>query len=157
LALIPLGICAQEVKIAIVNQSEIFNAMPEISEVETKLATLNEQYEKDLKVMTDEYQRKYADYIAQQDSLTENIKLRRQQDIQDLDTRIQNYVPSARQDMERQAKELYAPIQEKVQNAIKAVGDEKGYAVILDPQVLLYVGSTAVDATPFVKAKLGLK
>ncbi|MDR2042228.1 MAG: OmpH family outer membrane protein [Tannerella sp.] len=156
-ALLPLGLCAQEVKIAIVNQAEIFNAMPEVSEVETKLAALNEQYEKDLKVMTDEYQKKYADYMAQQDSLTENIKLRRQQEIQDLETRIQNYVPSARQDMERQAEELYAPIREKIQNAIKAVGDEKGYAVIINPQALLYVGSAAIDATPFVKTKLGLK
>ncbi|MDR2139884.1 MAG: OmpH family outer membrane protein [Tannerella sp.] len=155
--LFPLGIGAQEVKIAIVNQAEIFNVMPEVSDIETKLATLNEQYEKDLKVMTDEHQKKYADYMAQQDSLTENIKLRRQQEIQDLETRIQNYVPSARQDMEKQAEELYAPLREKIQNAIKAVGDEKGYAVIINPQALLYVGSTAVDATPFVKAKLGLK
>lgn len=158
IALLPsLGICAQEVKIAIVNQAELFTAMPEVSEVETKIAAINEQYEKDLKVMQDEFQKKYADYMAQQDSLTENIKLRRQQDIQDLDTRIQNYVPSARQDMERQAEELYAPIREKVQKAIKDVGDEKGYAVILSPQVLLYVGSATIDATPFVKAKLGLK
>jgi outer membrane protein len=157
LALIPLGICAQEVKIAIVNYGEVFNLMPEVSEVETKLAALNEQYEKDLKVMTDEYQKKYTDYMAQQDSLTENIKLRRQQEIQDLETRIQNYVPSARQDLEKQGEELYAPVREKLQNAIKAVGDEKGYTVIINPQALLYVGSTAVDATPFVKTKLGLK
>ncbi|MDR2042446.1 MAG: OmpH family outer membrane protein [Tannerella sp.] len=157
LALLPLGLCAQEVKIAIINQMEIFNGMPEVSEVETKLAALNEQYERDLKVMTDEYQKKYTDYMAQQDSLTENIKLRRQQEIQDLDTRIQNYVPSARQDQERQAEELYAPVREKLQNAIKAVGDEKGYTVIINPQALLYVGSTVVDATPFVKTKLGLK
>ncbi|MDR2765209.1 MAG: OmpH family outer membrane protein [Tannerella sp.] len=156
-ALLPLGICAQEIKIAIVNHAEIFNVMPEVSDVETKLATLNEQYERDLKIMTDDHQKKYADYMAQQDSLTENIKLRRQQEIQDLETRIQNYVPSARQDMERQAEELYAPIREKIQNAIKAVGDEKGYTVIISPQALLYVGSAAVDATPFVRAKLGLK
>lgn len=154
---LPSWICAQEVKIAIVNQSEIFNDMPELSAVETQLAQLNEKYEKELKIMTDEHQKKYADYVAQQDSLTENIKLRRQQDIQDLATRIENYIPVAKQDMEKTAQELYAPIQEKVLNAIKAVGDEKGFTVILPSQTLLYVGASAVDATPFVKAKLGLK
>lgn len=41
-------------------------------------------------------------------------------------------------------------------NAIKAVGDEKGYTYILDPQIVLYQGNTAVDATQFVKAKLGI-
>ncbi|MDR3260587.1 MAG: OmpH family outer membrane protein, partial [Tannerella sp.] len=68
--LLPLGICAQEIKIAIVNQVEVFNTMPEVSAVETQLATLNEQYDKELKIMTDEYHKKYSDYVAQQDSLT---------------------------------------------------------------------------------------
>lgn len=48
------------------------------------------------------------------------------------------------------------PIQDKLKNAIKAVGDEKGYTYILDPQIVLYQGNTAVDATQFVKAKLGI-
>jgi len=39
----------------------------------------------------------------------------------------------------------------------QAVGDEKGYTYILNPQVLLYKGNDAVDATDFVKAKLGIK
>ena len=47
-------------------------------------------------------------------------------------------------------------IQDKLKNAIKAVGDEKGYTYILDPQIVLYQGNTAVDATQFVKAKLGI-
>ena len=48
------------------------------------------------------------------------------------------------------------PIQQKLQDAIKAVGDEKGYTYIIDPAALLYTGSSAVDATPFVRTKLGL-
>jgi outer membrane protein len=155
--LLPLGVYAQEVKIAIVNQAEVFNAMPEVSGMENQLAALNEQYEKELKIMTDEYDKKYKDYMAQQDSLTDNIKLRRQQEIQDLNTRIENYIPTARQDMEKKTQELSAPIQEKMANAIKAVGEEKGYTCILLPQAMLYVGSSVIDATPFVKAKLGLK
>ena len=95
--------------------------------------------------------------MSQQDSLTENIKLRRQQEIQDLETRIQNFVPVAQQEMQKKQQELYAPIQQKMQDAIKAVGDEKGYTYILNPQVLLYKGNDAVDATDFVKAKLGIK
>ncbi|MDR3268922.1 MAG: OmpH family outer membrane protein [Tannerella sp.] len=157
--LIPFGIGAQEIKIAIVNQAEIFNVMPDVSTVENQLAALHEQYQKELKIMNDEYTKKFSDYMAQQDSLTENIKLRRQQDIEDLRTRIENYMTSAQQDMEKKQMELYAPIQEKIQNAIKAVGEEKGYTYIINPhpQMILYVGNSAIDATPFVKTKLGLK
>lgn len=154
--LLPLGIAAQEVKIAIVNTVEVFNAMPEISEVENQLAALNEQYEKEFGVMQEEYNKKFAEYVEQRDSLTENIRLRREQEIQDLETRIQNFVPVAQQEMQRKQQELYTPIQEKLQKAIDAVGEEKGYTYILNPQVLLFKGNSAVDATSFVKAKLGL-
>ncbi len=154
--LLPLGVFAQD-KIAIVNTADIFNVMPEVSAVEKQLATLNEQYEKEFKTMQDEYTKKYSEYMSQQDSLTENIKLRRQQEIQDLETRIQNFVPVAQQEMQKKQQELYAPIQQKMQDAIKAVGDEKGYTYILNPQVLLYKGNNAIDATDLVKAKLGIK
>lgn len=157
LILLPLGVVAQEAKIAIVNTVEIFNAMPEVSDVENQLAALNEQYEKEFKVMQDEYNKKFAEYVEQRDSLTDNIRLRREQEIQDLETRIQNFVPVAQQELQKKQGELYTPIQEKLQNAIKSVGEEKGYTYILNPQVLLYTGNSAIDATSFVKAKLGLK
>jgi outer membrane protein len=157
LMLLPLALFAQEVKIAIVNTNEIVSLMPEVAEMQRQLADLNAQYEKELKVMEDEYTKKYSEYIAQQDSLTENIKLRRQQDIQELQTRFQNYIPVAQQDMEKKQSELFAPIQEKLEKAIKAVGDEKGYTYILNPQVLLYKSDNAIDATAFVKEKLGIK
>ena len=123
------------------------------------LKQMNDKYMGEMKTMEDEYQKKYADYIAQQDSLTENIKLRRMQELSDIEQRVTNFTQVARQDMDKKQQELFAPIQDKVRNAIKAVGDEKGYAYILDsnPGMVLYTGNTAIDATPLVKAKLGLK
>jgi outer membrane protein len=155
--MLPLGLVAQEVKIAVVNTSEIINLMPETSEMEKQIADLNAQYEKEFNVMQQDYTKKYSEYIAQRDSLTDNIRLRREQEIQDLQERIQNYVPVAQQEMQKKQEEWFAPIQEKLQNAIKAVGDAKGYTFIISPQVLLYKGNSAIDATQFVKDQLGLK
>ncbi|MDR2120253.1 MAG: OmpH family outer membrane protein [Tannerella sp.] len=155
--LLPFALFAQEVKIAVVNTNEIIVLMPEVAEMEKQIADLNAQYQKEFQVMEDEYTKKYSEYIAQQDSLTENIKLRRQQDIQGLQTRIQNYVPVAQQEIEKRQEALLAPIQEKLQNAIKAVGEERGYTYIFNPQALLYRSDNAIDATPFVKEKLGIK
>ena len=156
LMILPLGAIAQEVKIAYVKTQEVFMAMPEVSEMEKKLADLNEKYKGELKLMQDEYQKKYADFIQQQDSLTENIKLRRMQEIQDIQTRMDNFVQMGQQDVQKQQQDLLIPIQQKLQDAIKAVGDEKGYTYIIDPAASLYTGSNAVDATPFVRTKLGL-
>ena len=154
---LPLGAFAQDVKIAFVNTQEVITAMPELAAMEKQMTEINENYKKELKQMQDEYQKKYSDYIAQQDSLTENIKLRRMQEIQDIQERINNFLQVAEQDVQKKQQELFTPIQQKVQTTIKAVGDEKGYMYIIDPSVLLYKGTSAVDATPFVKTKLGLK
>lgn len=107
--------------------------------------------------MQGEYQKKYSDFVAQQDSLTENIKVRRMQDIQDMQQRMDNFVQVAQQDVTKQQQDLITPIQQKISDAIKAVGAEQGYTYIIDPQVLLYTGPNAIDATPMVKTKLGLK
>ncbi len=109
--------------------------------------------------MEDEYQKKYSDFVAQQDSMTENIKVRRMQELQDIEQRVQNFMQVARQDMDKKQQELLTPIQEKVRAAIKSVGDENGYAYIFDnnPGIVLYTGNAAIDVTPTVKTKLGLK
>ena len=156
LMILPLGAIAQEVKIAFVNTQEVFMAMPEVSGMEKQMADLNEKYRVELKQMQDEYQKKYSDFVAQQDSLTENIKMRRMQELQDMEQRTQNFIQISQQDFQKKQGELFTPIQDKLKNAIKAVGDEKGYTYILDPQIVLYQGNTAVDATQFVKAKLGI-
>jgi len=156
LMILPLGAIAQEVKIAFVKTQEVFMAMPEVSGMEKQMADLNEKYRVELKQMQDEYQKKYSDFVAQQDSLTENIKMRRMQELQDMEQRTQNFIQISQQDFQKKQGELFTPIQDKLKNAIKAVGDEKGYTYILDPQIVLYQGNTAVDATQFVKAKLGI-
>ena len=134
-------------------------AMPEITAMQETMKQMNDKYAGEMKTMEDEFQKKYTDYIAQQDSMTENIKLRRTQELEDIRQRVENFTQVAQQDMSKKQQELLAPIQEKLRNAIKAVGDEKGYAYIIDnnPGIVLYTGNAAIDATPLVKAKLGLK
>ena len=150
LMILPLGAIAQEVKIAFVKTQEVFMAMPEVSGMEKQMADLNEKYRVELK------QKKYSDFVAQQDSLTENIKLRRMQEIQDIQERMDNFVQVAQQDVQKKQQELLQPIQQKLHEAIQKVGEEKGYTYIIDPAALLYTGTNAVDATPFVRTKLGL-
>ena len=109
------------------------------------MADLNEKYRVELKQMQDEYQKKYSDFVAQQDSLTENIKLRRMQEIQDIQERMDNFVQVAQQDVQKKQQELLQPIQQKLHEAIQKVGEEKGYTYIIDPAALLYTGKLIND------------
>ena len=157
LMMFPLGLFAQESKIAIVNTQEVMMAMPEFTDMQKQMQEMEANYQKELKVMSDEYEKKYSDFIAQQDSLTENIRLRRMQELEDIQQRSQNFIQVSQQDFQKKQGELLTPIQEKLRNAIAAVGKENGYLYILDPQIVLYKSDTAIDATAQVKAKLGIQ
>ena len=78
------------------------------------------------------------------------------QEIQDIQARMENFMQVAQQDVQKKQQELLQPIQAKLQKAIQDVGSEKGYTYIIDPAALLFTGSNAIDATQFVRAKLGL-
>ena len=85
--------------------------------------------------MQNEYNKKYSDFITYQDNLAESIKLRRMQELTDLESRIQNFTKLAQKDIEEHEQLLLEPIKEKVNNAIEAVGIEQNYTVIYDLDV----------------------
>jgi Outer membrane protein len=157
LLLLPLGLFAQELKIAFVDQNQLFAVMPEVSEMESQLATKRKEYEDALKLMQEDYYRKAEDLQQRVDSLTENIRKVRVQELQELEYRMENLSKIGQEDFTKLQESLFAPIQDKVTKAINAVGEENGYSCIMLPQVFLFKGKNIIDATPQVMAKLGLK
>jgi len=154
---LPLGMIAQEVKIAYVNSAEIFNVMPETAAAESELLKLNQSLRADIQGMEAELNKKYTEFMQQSDTLVQSIKVRRMQEIEDLKNRIETYYQQAEQQVAQKKNEVQAPIVQKIQDAIKSVGDEQGYTFVMEKGAFLYVSPKAVDATNQVKAKLGLK
>ena len=154
---LPLGMIAQEAKIAYVNSMEIFNTMPETSAAETELANLNQSLRADLQRMQEEYNKKYTEFMQQQDTLIQSIKIRRMQEVEDIKNRLETFYEQAEQEMAKKRNDLNAPIVQKIQSAIKVVGEEQGYTYMMEMGGFLYVSPKAIDATSIVKAKLGLK
>jgi Outer membrane protein len=157
LMLLPMGAFSQEMKIAFVDFQEVFSVMPELAEAETKYASIRAQYDEQINALQTEFTAKYEEYMKIEATLTENLKLRRQQELQELNDRYQNFIPQAQQDLDQEQTKLMTPIQEKINNAIIAVAEEQGYDYTLNSQVLFHTGRNAVDATPLVKAKLGIR
>lgn len=156
--LLPLGVFAQDqVKIGHVNSQEIFNAMPETAAAEKELNELIESYHKELKTMEDEYNKKYTEFMQQSDSLAQSIRVRRMQEVTDLRDRTETFYQQGQQEIAKKREELNLPIVQKIQDAIKAVGEEQGFTHMMEMGAFLYVSSKAIDATPMVKTKLGLK
>lgn len=148
-----------QVSVAYVNTTEILDQMPEKVQATQQLLTLSENYEKELALMQNDYNKKYSDYITYQVSLSENIKLRRMQELTELEGKINQFMELAQKDIENQEKTLLDPLKEKINNAIYAVGIEQRYTVIYDlaNPGIAFVSPEAVNANPSVKSKLGIR
>jgi outer membrane protein len=148
-----------QAKFGHVNTQEIIQAMPEFATARTDIEKLTQQYEADLKSMQDELQKKAEAFEKEEATLPENIKTRRNQELQDLYQRIQQTYQDNQQALAKAQQEKMQAITTKVLDAIKAVGQEGGYVYVMDMSAgIPYISTTlSSDVTTQVKAKLGLK
>ena len=153
------GMANAQVKLAHVNTAEILDVMPDKATAEKSLEKYYGELQAQLETMAKEYQTKMQDYEANQATMSNLVKQSKEKEIIDLQTRIQQFQANAENEFEAKRAELLKPILDKIQNAINAVGKEKGYTYVLDlaTGAAVYVGTDAVDCTKDVKAKLGIK
>ena len=133
--------------------------MPEYTKAKSEIEALTAQYEADLKSMQDELQKKGDTFEKEQASLPDNIKQRRQQELQDMYTKIQQSFQDNQQALAKAQQEKMQAITTKVLDAIKAVGQAGGYVYIMEMGAgIPYISTTlSTDVTAQVKTKLGLK
>ena len=153
------GVANAQVKIAHVNTAEVLDAMPDKAKAEKSLEKYYDELQNQLQAMAKEYQTKMQDYEANQATMSNLVKQSKEKEIVDLQTRIQQFQLNAEDEFANKRAELLKPMLDKIQNAINAVGKEKGYTYVLDlaTGAAVYVGTDAVDCTSAVKAKLGIK
>ena len=151
----PLGVFAQE-KLAYINTQEVFTQMPEIKDVESKLATKQEEIKKVLTEIQSEYETKAKAFQESKEELTEAILMDRQKQLSDIESRYQTFLETSDKEFQELRQQLLAPLQQKLQNAIKSVGDENAFTYIIEVGAAPYISTSAVDAGKLVKTKLGI-
>ena len=92
-------------------------------------------------------------------SLPQNIAERRQKELQDMAERQEQFQQEAQQGMQKAQQEKMAPVYQKLDNAIKAVGEAEGVIYVFDlaRTQIPYIGAQSIDLTTKVKAQLGIK
>lgn len=156
-ALLAMPILVSAQKFGHINTQELFAQMPEVAQVKLKMDTIQGQYETQLASMNEEFQKKMQDYQAQEATMADAVKQIRQQELQEMNQRIQLFYQTAEQDIQKKQQDLLAPIHEKMAKAIKAVGERDKFTYIFDSQAMVHIGDDAVDATSAVKKELGIK
>ncbi|NDW10490.1 OmpH family outer membrane protein [Dysgonomonas sp. 520] len=146
-------------KIGYINSKDILDSIPEKVKAAKVIEDLNQRYKDELGTMQADYNRKYSDFMTYQNSMTENIKLRRMQELYELEKSISQFMQIAQEDIESQEQQQIEPLRQKVKEAINQVGLENDFICIFDlanPSVS-FVTPKAVNITPLVKRKLGIK
>ena len=158
-AVLPL-VAAAQARIAIVDSRQVFDAMPEKATAEATLKALSDTYNKEFAQLRADFDTKFADYqaVANDASTPATIRDRRMQEVQEGNKKLQAFEHAAAADLQSRRDALMKPINERIQAAIKAVGDEGEYDLVLDTATtpVAYAGSSVVDLTAAVMAKLGL-
>ena len=148
-----------QAKFGHVNTQEIIQAMPEYNTAKTEIDKLQAQYEADLKSMQDELQKKADAFDKEQATLPDNIKQRRQTELQEMYQKIQQSYQDNQQALQKASSEKMQAITAKVLDAIKAVGQAGDFVIINEINAgIPYISTTlSTDVTAQVKTKLGLK
>lgn len=159
LVALPLSAAAQ--KFGTVDIDQVLQVMPEVADMQRQITEASQKYEAEFQKLVEEVNKLYTEFqsIADDPATPQTIKERRMQEIQDRQQKVEQFRNTATQDLQRQQEQLMGPIQGRLTDAIKAVGQEGGFTFIFpnDPSLVLYQGTDVVDVTATVKAKLGIK
>ena len=153
LLIAPMSVFAQ--KFGHVKFAEILTVMPEYTKAQTDI-----QAQHEMKRASDELTKKFTEYQQEQANLPKNIQERRQKELQELNEKGMQFQADAQQQLQKAYAEMMEPIYKKIDDAIKAVGQEGGYVYIFDlnrTDIPFVNESLSTDVTPAVKGKLGLK
>ena len=156
--ILPMSVFAQ--KFGHIRSQEILIVMPEYTKAQADIQTMQKQYEDDMKRVEQEFQKKFTAFQEEQANLPKNILERRQKELQELNERAMQMQQDAQQELQQSWMEMLEPIAKKIDDAIKAVGQEGGYVFIFDLNAtqIPFVNETyATDVTSAVKAKLGIQ
>jgi len=151
---------SQNVKFGHVNGNELIQAMPEFDSARVKLEKFRQELENALEIMSVQLNNMNDAYTKDNKNWTEIVKQTKEQEIIDLNKRMQDFQTNAQEQLQNKQVELFQPIQVKVDKAIKDVGKENGFIYVFDvgTGVLLYFDETkSTNIMPLCKAKLGVK
>lgn len=148
-----------QVKLGHIETQKLIQAMPEMTSAKKTLETKQAEMEKELTNMQEQFKIKLNDYSQNSKTMSDVIRASKEQELQELQQRIQRFQEIAMDNLETSQKELMQPIMDKALNAIKEVGKENGFAYIYDMSagVILFAADNTEDVLPLVKKKLGLQ
>jgi outer membrane protein len=146
-------------KFAHINFEQLIDAMPE---KEAALADLQKEYNEVknlIEEMSVDFNKKVAEAQKVYETLSATAKQMKEQELQELQQRIQTYQLNAEQQLTTRREQLLSPILDKAEAAVQKIGEREGFIYVFDvskgSQVLFY-SKHSTDIMALVKKELGI-
>ena len=151
----PLATFAQQ-KFGHLNVQDVVQSLPEFIKAQGEVESQAKIYDSELKQMSDELQRKADEYQKAAPTILVTKTTATETELNNLYQKFQQAQQDDAQALQKLREEKLAPIQTKLQNAIKNVGDRGKYVYIMDVSAgIPYISTTlSTDVTAEVKAEL---
>jgi outer membrane protein len=152
---------SQNIKFGHINSDELIQAMPEFDLAQVALEKFRKELLNFLELMSVELNNKNDAYRKEFKNLSDIVKQVKEQELSDLNRRIQEFQTTAQTQFQEKQGELFQPIYAKVEKAIKDVGKENDYLYIFNSSqggsLLFFNKEMSADVTTLVKAKLKIR
>ena len=136
----------------------LYGLMPGQDSIRTIYESYAQGMQNQMTTMQAELENKFMEYQANQATMSNIIKQTKEREIQDLQSRIEEFNQQAQQDLVDKETELTAPVIERARNAVEDVAKENGFTYIFNStEGLLLYAAPSDDVMPLVKAKLGIQ
>ena len=159
LSLVALNAAAQS-KFGYISYKELVKALPEYTVVITHIEELQAKYEAEIKRYDREFTVKYADFIEEQSTLPDNIRMKRHKELQELMEKSMAYKDEIHEIMREARREMMEPLYTKVDEAVMKVCVDGGYDYILNTDDRAYIAinpKSGKDVTEKVKMQLNIQ
>lgn len=124
----------------------VLKSMPDYVMAQRSIDDLRQKYDAEMKRAEDEFNSKYEEFLDVQKDLVPAILRKRQAELQEMMQKNINFKNESQRLLKQAEADAFAPVKNKLYNALTKVGQSQGYAFILN---------TDGDACPYVNPEMG--
>ena len=135
----------------------VLKSMPDYVMAQRSIDDLRQKYDAEMKRAEDEFNSKYEEFLDVQKDLVPAILRKRQAELQEMMQKNINFKNESQRLLKQAEADAFAPVKNKLYNALTKVGQAQGYAFILntDGAACPYVNpEMGEDATELIKEAL---
>jgi outer membrane protein len=152
----------ESLKIGYADVTYILKELPATKKADAELKSLQTQLGNQFDIKQQEFDTKYADYLAAEKNQTMSsaVQMNTRRELEMLKANLDRFDEDAQATLQRKQEELLNPIYKIIGDAIAEVAKENGFTFILNPKVggfdIVLYGDEKWDVSDLVLKKLGV-